>query len=104
MTNTGHSLCMTRRRGPQRPIILPQNRALWATWEKPCAHTQTDIVRLFAQPRPAPRGFPAKETFRSHRVRAADIGSFNMASGSEPQKPGARVPLLAIPGTAGQGY
>ena len=38
---------------------------MWATQAKPSAHTQADIVRLFAQPRGAPRGFPAKETFPS---------------------------------------
>lgn len=68
MTNAGHSLCMTRHMGPQSPIIQKKNRALWATRAKPSAHTQADIVRLFAQPRSAPQGFPAKETFRSHGV------------------------------------
>lgn len=65
MTGAGPSLCMTRHTGPQSPIIQ-KTRALWATRAKPGAHTQADIVRLFAQPRSAPRGFPAGETFRSH--------------------------------------
>lgn len=47
------------------PKKKKKSRALWATRAKLSAHTQADIVRLFAQPRGAPRGFPAKETFPS---------------------------------------
>lgn len=54
--------------GSTEPHYPKKNRALWATRAQPSAHTQADIVRLFAQPRSAPRGFPAKQTFRSHGV------------------------------------
>lgn len=54
--------------GSTEPHYPKKNRALWATQAKPSAHTQADIVRLFAQPRSAPRGFPAKETFRSQSL------------------------------------
>lgn len=70
---------------------------------KPSAHTQADIVRLFAQPRSAPRGFPAKETFRSHSLLQTFAHSTWLQAAGW-RNPGVWSPLLAIPGTACRGY
>lgn len=69
------SLSMPNEAHGATALLLKQNKqtkkqqkdSLWAMLEMPVAHTQADMVRLFAQPRRAPHGFPDKETVRSHR-------------------------------------